>query len=185
MNLRSFIRNKIKSVLSENAVLDKVKKIILSSDDLDGFANALKVQYGNTVPLYHATTLELSKIIDVEGLKLTDGNNRLNWSSDANLYFQIGKSDYHHVDSERCVLYKWDAPVDFIYNYATADLDNVDTSDEELEALGIDLEGISSEMEDVIRYFVWNDMQLHGMELLIMDVNEDGNFPVIRPTKIS
>ncbi len=183
MNLRSFIRNKIKSVLSENTVLDKVKEIILSSDDLDGFANALRLQYGNTVPLFHATTIELSKIIDAEGLKLTDGKNRISWSSDKNLYFQIGKSDY--VDSDRCVLYKWDAPVDFVYNYAYADLDNVDTSEEDLEALGIDVDGVSSEMKDVMCYFVWNDMQLHGMELLIMDVNEDGNFPVIRPIKVS
>jgi len=68
-------------------------------------------------------------------------------------------------------------------------MDNVDTSDEDLADVGVDMEyfeDMSYEIKDVIRYYVWNNMTLDGMELLITDRNNVGNiFKGLTPVKIS
>jgi len=161
---------------------EKVKEIILNAMDMDDFIEALRLKYGEKVPLYHATTIENSEIIDKEGLKLTHGRNFKNFSDFENLYFQIGHSDY--ISSNRPVLYRWDAPLDFILNFGYADMDNVDTSDDKLIELGIDIDDLNSDILDIITAFVYNDMKLDGLELLFMDVDDSGTFPTINPIKI-
>jgi hypothetical protein len=188
-NCEQNINKKEDSVMSlteEKNVDNKVKDIILNADDLDDFIKALGIKYGDTVPLYHATTVETSKIIDREGFKLTYGKNYKSFAKEPLIYFQIGESDY--VASNRPVLYRLDVPLDFIASYADIDMDNVDTSDEDLESVGIDMkywDDMSYEIKDVITYFVWNNMTLDGMELLITDRNGDGDiFKGLTPVKI-
>jgi len=186
MKLSKIINEEIKILHEDISTDEKVKDIILNSYDIDGFIEALRLKYGNTVPLYHATTEENAKIIDREGFKLTDGANYKSWSREPIMYFQIGKSDY--VASNRPVLYRLDAPLDFISAYAYADMDSAYTEDEELEKLGIEnVDNFpSSDMLDIIRYFVWNDMKLDGMELLIADRNEDGDiFKNLKPIRMN
>lgn len=188
-NCEQNINKKEDSVMSlteEKNVDNKVKDIILNADDWDDFIKALGIKYGDTVPLYHATTVETSKIIDREGFKLTYGKNYKSFAKEPLIYFQIGESDY--VASNRPVLYRLDVPLDFIASYADIDMDNVDTSDEDLESVGIDMkywDDMSYEIKDVITYFVWNNMTLDGMELLITDRNGDGDiFKGLTPVKI-
>ena len=178
-NLRTLIR---KIIFESTQVDEQIKQIMVSGNDLDALEKALRLKYGNYVPLFHATDIETAKLIDAEGLKLTYGKNRKSFSDDLNLYFQIGKSDY--VSSNRPVLYKWNAPVEFITNFGYADMDNVDIDESDLETMGINASHMSSEFGDFLLYFVWNNMSLDGMELLIMNVN-DSSFPEIRPQKIN
>ena len=170
---------------SLTSIDEQVKDIILNAYDVDGFVKALRVKYGNFVPLYHATTPERSKIIDKEGLILTSGGNRISWANEDNLYFQIGRSDY--VSDERSVLYRYDAPLSFISAYAYADMDGVSISedDEEVQAVAPDIETDSAEIRDIKLYFIDNNFTVEGMELLIMNVNDDPNFPIIRPLRIN
>lgn len=181
MHLRKFIKLKLQESL--NNVDEKIKDIIMSGYEFDSFTTALEIKFGNTVPLFHATSEEKAAIIDQEGLKLTFGKNYKSFAHEENLYFQIGHSDYQ--DSYRSVIYKWDAPIDFISSYAEADMDNVTITGEDLQKLGIDIDNISSDMRDVISYFVWNNYSLDGMELLITNRNNDSDFPVIHPTRIN
>ena len=184
MNLQETIRK----VLSEhNKGKDKkIRDIILNATEWDDFLSALAVKYGDTVPLYHATTKETAEIIDREGFKLTYGKNYKSFTPEELIYFQIGKSDY--VASNRPVLYRLDVPLDFIGDYADIDMDNVDVSDEDLINAGVDIEywdDIPYEIKDAITYFVWNNMSLDGMELLITDRNGDGDiFQGLIPQKI-
>ncbi len=179
-----YIKTSFSGYISESLTTqDKIKNIIFGSLEVEGFIKALKVQYGELVPLYHATTLENSKIIDSEGLKLTFGKNFKHFGSQEQIYFQIGKSDY--IDDHRCVLYRWDAPLDFLAQYACADMDSVnEIEDEELIKIGIDAENVCSEMRDFIKSFIYNGMKLEGMELIITNTDEDSDFPEIRPVKV-
>lgn len=190
MDLKRFITNKVKTILNENSKSNvnlKIKNIILNGSDIDDFITALSLKYGNTVPLFHATSEETAKLIDVEGFKLTDGKNYTSFSNEDIIYFQIGKSDY--VSSDRPVLYRVNVPLDFIATYAYADMDNVSIDDDDLVSVGVDMdtfEHASSDMRDIIMYFVWNQMTLEGMELLIADRNGDGNiFNNLKPIRLS
>ena len=189
MNLQEQI-SRMKSMMSlteKENVDDKVRDIMLNADDWNDFLRALKLKYGKTIPLYHATTKETSEIIDREGFKLTYGKNYKSFDQEPLIYFQIGKSDY--VATNRPVLYRLDVPLDFIGDYADIDMDNVDVSDEDLINAGVDIEywdDISYEIKDAITYFVWNNMSLDGMELLITDRNGDGDiFQGLTPKKVN
>lgn len=160
-----------------------IKNLMFNSPEIDGFTEALEKTYGNIIPLYHATTEENAQIIDEEGFKLTDGVNYKSFSSDKNLYFQIGKSDY--VSVERPVLYRYDTSLEFIAKYAFADLDGIDISDNDLIELGLDPEFYVSEMRDFICSFIQNNYSFEGMELLIMNIDNDPNFPVIKPVRLN
>lgn len=135
----------------------------------DGFFDALELQYGRTIPLYHATDEFTYQQIKNEGLVLKEGKNSLHWGDSCQLYFQIGRSDY--IDSFRSVLLKYEAPIDWLAEFAYADLDNVTIKDEDLESLGVDLESITTEMKDFLKSYVWNRFNFEGMEIMIMDVN--------------
>lgn len=181
--------SRIKSMMSlteKENVDDKVRDIMLNADDWGDFLNVLELKYGETIPLYHATTKETSEIIDREGFKLTYGKNYKSFTQEPLIYFQIGKSDY--VASNRPVLYRLDVPLDFIGAYADIDMDNVEISDDDLINAGVDIEhwdDIPYEIKDAITYFVWNNMSLDGMELLITDRNGDGDiFQGLIPQKI-
>ena len=179
----------IRKVLSEhNKGKDKkVRDIILNATEWDDFLSALAVKYGDTVPLYHATTKETAEIIDREGFKLTYGKNYKSFTPEELIYFQIGHSDYQA--SNRPVVYRVDVPIDFIAEFADIDMDNVDINDEDLADVGVDMEywdDMSYEIKDVISYYVWNNMTLDGMELLITDRNNVGNiFKGLTPVKVS
>lgn len=176
----------IKKILLEQSetIDNKVKELMFNSDEWDGFIEALKVKYGNIISLYHATTIENSNIIDQEGFRLTFGKNKKSWAHEPLIYFQIGKSDY--VDSSRSVLYRLDVPVEFIEQYGYIDMDGVNTTDEELMSYGVEFEGMSSDMKEAVEYFIWNDLSLDGMEIMIQDRDGEGNiFKGLIPTKIN
>jgi hypothetical protein len=151
---------------------ENIQSIMLQATGIDGLIKALEIEYGSLVPLYHATTTENYEHIQKEGLKIMEGKNYLSFSRSSQLYFQIGKSDY--VDDHRSILLKFDAPLDLIEEFAYADLDNVDTNDEELLEHGVDINQVSSDMADFIRYFVWNGMKLEGMEIILRDEGGEG-----------
>jgi len=163
---------------------DRIKEIVWEANDWDDCVEAIQMQYGNIVPLFHATTPENALIIDKEGLKLTPGGNRTHFGYQENLYFQIGKSDY--LGGERTVLYRYDAPIDFILQYCQADTDSINYSEEEVSnIIGRDItdrsEVLSSDAEEFIHAFVSNDNKLLGLELIAL---ENDGFPAIFPVKI-
>lgn len=179
--------NKLTNIINEviNQHLDdEIKNIMLNSDDIDGFIKAVSMKYGNKVPLFHATTVENSKIIDNEGFKLVNGRNYKSYANEEILYFQLGKSDY--VSAMRPVLYRIDVTLDFISKYAYADVDSIKIiSDDELNSLGVNPEYVSSDMLDMIKSFISNDMKLDGIELLIANRDNDIDiFQGIKPIKI-
>jgi hypothetical protein len=148
---------------------DKIFDMMFNSLEDDGFFKALELQYGKTIPLFHATDILSYERIKEEGLVLIEGKNYLNWGYSSQLYFQIGKCDY--LDSFRCVLLKYGAPIDWLEQFAFADLDNVTVMDEDLEKYGVDLEQITSSMKDFLKYYIWNDFKIEGMEIMIMDLD--------------
>lgn len=191
MNLSEEFKKRL-SVLSgiqteqSSVVLNKVKQLIYKVNTFEDCINAIRFQYGNVVPLFHATTPEKAILIDREGLKLTYGKNYKHFGEQLNLYFQIGKSDYH--SSERSTLYRWDAPIEFIYQYCNADTDSISISEEEVnEIIGRDLQDRSEidsyDAEIFIHAFVNNDSLLEGLELIATSETVDG-FPIIKPIKI-
>jgi len=150
---------------------DTIREIILNSREWDDFTKAVKLQYGSIIPLYHATTHEISEIIDREGFKLVVGNNRISWAKEDILYFQLGKSDY--VSDIRPVLYRYDVPLEFLNN-CDIDMDNVSLDiDEILKYVNVDgvdeWEEIPSDVREFIEYFIWNDFKLEGFELIATD----------------
>jgi len=160
-------------IINENRnVDDKVKDIILNAGDYGSFIEALKVKYGEIIPLYHATTIEYSKIIDEEGFKLVQGRNKNYMGSESFLYFQIGRSGY--VSSERSVLYRTDVPLEFMWEFSI-DCDSCYASDEDLVKAGVisnidDIDNfedeVDSDTQELIRYFVDCGMTLDGMEVI-------------------
>jgi len=153
---------------------DTIREIILNMSDWEEFVNAVKLQYGPIIPLYHATTREISKIIDNEGFKLVPGKNRVSWANEDILYFQLGKSTY--VADNRPVLYRFDAPVEFLNN-CEVDMDNVDgfTSDPGINDKVFkyipedEFEELTADVREAIRYYIWNDFKLEGFELIVYD----------------
>ena len=165
--MKNFIKTTIRKFLTEHKNSD-ISNIILTAKDWDDFIKAVKIKYGNIIPVYHATTIENSKIIDKEGFKLVQGKNYKSFSKEDILYFQLGKSDY--VSDIRPVLYKLEMPIDFL-NYCDIDMDNVDISDIEMSKyVNLDLlDDMSSDVKDVIAYFIWNNFKLDGFELILHD----------------
>lgn len=164
---------------------DKIRELMLNSPDIDGFISALKLKYGNNIPLYHATTPENAELILKQGFKLQEfGRNYKSFINEPNLYFQIGKSDY--TSTNRPKLIRIDVPIEFIEKYAYADMDTAWVDDDVMINHGVHPETLSSEMNDFVRYFIWNDMKLDGMEIIIEDRNGDDDiFQNIKPTLIS
>ena len=158
-----------------------IKKLMLNSIEEDGFFKALELQYGKVIPLYHATDLSSYIRIKKEGLTLREGKNYQNWGYSSQIYFQIGRSDY--LDSFRSVLLKYEAPVDWLAEFAYADLDNVTIKDEDLDSFDVDLESITTEMKDFLKSYIWNDLKIKGMEIMIMDLDLVG-FGEVFPEKV-
>jgi hypothetical protein len=158
------LREKMKINLSK-----KINDLMFNSLEDDGFFKALELQYGKTVPLYHATDLLTFEKIKKEGLVLKKGKNYLQWGYSSQLYFQIGRSNY--LDSHRSVLLKYEAPINWLAQFGFADLDNVTVTDDDLLKFGVCIEQITSEMKDFLKYYIWNDFKIEGMEIMIMDLN--------------
>ena len=151
---------------------NKTNELMFDSLECDGFFEALELQYGETVPLYHATDESSYESIKIEGLKLMEGKNNLLWGRSSQLYFQIGCSDY--LDDFRCVLLKYDAPINWLAKFAYADPGNVKVTDEDLLKYGVCLDKITSEMKDFLEYYIWNDFKIEGMEIIIKDPDLEG-----------
>jgi hypothetical protein len=145
----------------------EIKNIMFNSLEDDGFFKALELKYGKVVPLYHATDFESYQLIQTEGLKIMEGSNYLNWGYSKQLYFQIGKSDY--VDNYRSILLRFNASIDWLSNFCFADLDNVTVNDKDLLEYGVNLNQISSEMKDFLKYYIWNEFNIDGMEIIIKE----------------
>jgi len=180
------INNFIQFLNENNSNLDEqIKELMMGGNDLEHFMEALELKYGDTISLYHATTLENAEIIDQQGFKLTYGKNYKSFAHEEIIYFQIAKSDY--VATNRPVLYRLDVPIDFIGSYAEADMDNVSDVDTLIESLGVNTDDMYSEFRDYFKYYVWNDMSFDGMELLITDRSgeEIDIFEGLVPIKVS
>ena len=182
------LQENIKRILTEETLDEKIKDIILNAVDFDDWIKAVRLQYGDVVPLYHATTKENSKLIDKEGFKLVDGKNYISFSREPLLYFQIGKSDYQ--SDSRPVIYRLDVPIDFLYN-TDIDMDGPNISKETLFKY-VDEEtwdDLPSEIRDIIIYFIWNDFKLNGTEIIVtnrfLDDPTENIFKDLKPTKIS
>lgn len=170
----------IKKSIKENWENDNdlVKNLILNATDWDDFLQAVETKYGKIIPIYHATTIEKSKIIDREGFKLVQGKNYTSFSKEKNLYFQLGKSDY--VSSNRPIVYKFQLPVSFL-NYCDIDMDSVSISDSTLSKyINLDIfDEMESDIKDVIQYFIWNKLKLDGFELILQERYVDNNIKSI------
>lgn len=153
----------------DKIIQSKIIQLIFNSLEDDGFFEALELQYGKVIPLYHATDLTSYEKIKEEGLVLKEGSNYLHFGYSSQIYFQIGRSDY--VDSYRSVLLKYDAPIDWLGQFAFADLENVTVCDEDLLNFGICFEQITSEMKDFLKYYIWNEFKIEGMEIMIRDLD--------------
>lgn len=187
--MRKYIDTFKEKLLNESISKEKdqkIKDLILNGYSFGDWVNAVKLQYGEIVPLYHATTEEVAQIIDKEGFKLTYGKNYKSFANDRIIYFQLGKSDY--VSSNRPVLYRVDVPLDFLANYVDIDIDNPSLSDEELSKY-INLEefeNLESDFSDVIYYFIWNDCKLEGTELLVSEnLIDDETLSTLKPIRLN
>lgn len=184
MNLKESIRKILKE---ETSINQKVRDIILNGSEFDDWIKAVRLQYGDFVPLYHATTEQTSKLIDKEGFKLVDGKNYKSFSNEPILYFQIGKSDY--VSTNRPALYRLDVPIEFLYN-AEVDMDGPDITDEVLFKYvdETDWEELPTDIRDAIIYFIWNDFKLDGTEIIIsnrfIDDPDEDIFKGLKPIKV-
>ena len=186
-DLKQFIKTTIIEFLNENVTQNEIKNKIFNATDFDDWIEAVRMKYGNIIPLYHATTKEKSKIIDKDGFKLTYGKNYKSFGREAIIYFQLGKSDY--LSSNRPVLYRLDVPIDFLYN-ADIDMDNPTISDEEISKY-VDMEywdDLPYEIKNAIKYFIWNDFKLEGTELIISNRftqdTDENIFKGLKPIKI-
>ena len=143
----------------------QLKEKVFNAYEWDGILEAIEFEFGETISLYHATTEEISKIIDEEGFKFTYGKNYKSFQREEIIYFQIGKSDYR--SDERSVVYKIDVPVGFL-GIAEVDVDTAYVKDEDIykhiPEEEYDLK--DSDTRDAIMYFIWNGMTFYGMELL-------------------
>jgi hypothetical protein len=151
---------------------DEINDLMFNSLEDDGFFKALELQFGKKIPLYHATDLSSYEKIKKEGLVLKESKNYLHWGNSSQLYFQIGRSDY--LDSFRCVLLKYDAPIDWLAQFGFVDLDNATVIDEDLKKYGVDIEQTTSLMKDFLKYYIWNDFKIEGMEIMIVDLDSVG-----------
>ena len=188
MNLQEHIRKVLREEINTKQNDQKIKDMILNGDDFDDWINAVRLKYGDVVPLYHATTKENSKIIDKYGFKLVDGKNYKSFGKEPILYFQMGESDY--VASNRPVLYRIDVPIEFLYN-AEIDMDGPNILDEELFRY-VDEEtwdDLPYEIKDAITYFIWNDFSLDGTEIFItnrfLEDTGENIFKDIKPIKLT
>ena len=182
------LQESIRRILREETSSEQIKDVILNGTDFDDWIRAIEMQYGDIVPLFHATTKENSKLIDKEGFKLVDGKNYKSFGKEPILYFQIGKSDYQAKN--RPVLYRLDVPLDFLY-HAEIDMDGPNISDEILFKY-VDEEtwdDLPYEIKDAIKYFIWNDFKLDGTEIFItnrfLDDLTDNIFNNLKPVKIN
>ena len=179
--------NKIKKFneyINESVNIDnEIKEYVLNnynSDDI--LVDCIRMKYGETVPLYHATDVGSSKIIETEGLKPVEFSKNRTTGDDC-IYFQIGSSNY--VSDMRPILYKWDCPISIIEKYGYVDTDSVYLSDDELIEMGFDINDIPSESLDFLSYFVANDYTIDGMEIFLANRDNDPNFPKIFPKRIN
>lgn len=187
MRLQESIRRILIEETNSGQNNQKIKDMILNGVDFDDWISAVRLKYGDVVPLYHATTKENSKIIDKYGFKLVDGKNYKSFGKEPILYFQLGESDY--VSSNRPVLYRIDVPVEFLYN-ADIDMDGPNiTSDELFKYVNEETwDDLPYEIKDAITYFIWNDFSLDGTEIFITNrFSEDTSeniFKNIKPIKL-
>ena len=165
MTLRKFIRG----IINESVVDDQIKNKIIYATDWSDFVEAVRLKYGNTIQLYHATTKENAEIIDREGLKLVQGKNFASFGQGNFLYFQLGKSSYRSTN--RPVLYRVDAPVELL-GYFEVDMDSASIDEETILKYFDDVddfENMETDIRDLITYFIYYNFELEGMELILND----------------
>ncbi len=160
----------INEFINENL---NIKNMILNANDWSDFIEAIRLQYGDIVPLYHATTKENSESIDKNGLQLVHGKNYISYSNEPFLYFQLGRSTY--VSEERNVLYRLDVPIEFLEKYAYIDMDSVNKVDVD--------PNLDSDTKDAIQSFISNDYKLDGIELIIRGYDKPLNFNLTKINK--
>jgi hypothetical protein len=141
---------------------------VLHAQGYDDFCNTIIEKYPDGIPLFHATTLENAELILKDGLKPVDGKNYKSWSSDPQVYVQIGRSDYQ--STERPVVLKAIAPHSILQN-AYADLDGVNVDEQDiLMKYEVDIAGLDADTRDFILAFAENDCLFEGLELMLRDM---------------
>lgn len=183
-NMKQIIKRILREYTKDTGVnIDEVvKDKILNGTDFEDWIEAVKLKYGEVVPLYHATTKENSEIIDKEGLKLTYGKNYKSFSEEPILYFQLGQSDYSSTD--RSVVYRLDVPINFLNN-VDIDMDNPELSQDKIGEY-IDIYtwvDLPSDIRDAIFYFIWNNLRLDGTELIVRSETLDQD--IFKGTKLT
>jgi len=141
---------------------------VLHAQGFEYIFNAIIEKYPDGIPLFHATSSEHAESILKHGLKPVEGKNYKSWSSDPQVYVQIGRSDYQ--STERPVVLNAIAPHSILQN-AYADLDGVDISEEDiLMKYQVDISGLDADTRDFILAFVQNNCSFDGLELMLRDM---------------
>ena len=170
------------SMFFESSV--SVRDIVLGATDWTDWVDAVRAEYGETVPLFHATTEEATLGIESVGFRLSDGGDRTSFGGGSTLYFQLGKSSY--VAPNRPVLFRLDVPVSFLM-HAQVDMDSVGATEDDTRRYVPDFDELDTDVRDAIQYFVGNGMSLEETELVFRDSafdDPDSAFEGILPIRI-
>ena len=161
-----------------------VRDMVLGAADWTDWLDAVRAEYGDTVPLFHATTEEAAAEVERVGFLLSEGGDRTSFGGGSTLYFQLGKSSY--VAPNRPVLFRVDVPVSFLM-HAQIDMDSVGTTEDDARRYARDFDERDTDVRDAIQYFVGNWMSLEGTELVFRDSafdDPDSAFEGILPVRI-
>ncbi len=161
-----------------------IRDMVLGATDWTDWLDAVRVEYGETVPLFHATTEEAAAEVDRVGFRLSEGGDRTSFGGGSTLYFQLGKSSYFAPN--RPVLFRVDVPVSFLM-HAQIDMDSVGATEEEARRHVQYFDELDTDVRDAIQYFVGNGMSLDGTELVFRDSafdEPDSAFEGILPVRI-
>lgn len=161
-----------------------VEASVLGATDWKDWLDAVEAEYGDRVPLYHATTEESAKGIETSGFRFSEGGDRTSFGGGSTLYFQLGKSSY--VSSNRPVLFRLDVPVSFLM-HAQVDMDSVGASEQDARLRVEGFDELDTDVRDAIQYFIGNGMSLDGTELVFRDSafdDPDSAFDGLLPVRI-
>lgn len=164
--------SRIKEVMGLKEETQTISDIIFNASDWEDYLKAIEQQYGNIIPLYHATNEENAKIIEKDGFKFIHGKNYISFSSEPFIYFQLGKSDY--VSDNRPILFRVNVPIDFLNN-CEIDMDGVNIGKDDVKEYVKDIDVLPSDVSDAILYFIWNNFKLDGTEFIIYETDPDKN----------
>ena len=153
-----------KNDYSKEDIKQKIKKII--TNNTENVFELIKEVYGETIPIYHASSEFGAKNILENGLSVVPIKNYKSFQDSEGAYFQIGVSDY--VADSRPVLFYSEIPIQLILKYADIDVDG-GISDKELsEKLDLsidDIDNANTSARDFAMMVAVNEYKLEGLEM--------------------